>query len=621
MTATQLVYCFNASGPSAQSVPGQTDIGSASYVDLMTITPADVGSPGDEIIWIVHARIGDADLGGIVGATKHARCTLRLVDSTGGNAKPSTIDVIAGRPLHPYRDGQHFGCVSYAAMHKSPATAAPGSSACLRVQAAFGWLAGQTVTRNLSILVEDLTVIAWNATRMTAAAINWAWSDELLSTRLTNVVQNVGATISLPAPVSGDRQWLVYGSAISDNGSAANSTLCDVRIAGATSSTVIGPLGTRSRAAFPNLDGINWHCVAGLAVFECSAGDPTATVQLRAWDDFVPGGGGFGGPLEKHSRVLGRALLAIDVTTLRPIWSQGRDPALNPPSPTMYGAPQGSPNYGEQTTPRITPTAALGQHRLVHGWAVPYNRHDPDLLLRFASEIYINGATNAPSSRQSPLYLLQDAFSDRHPDYQSTMIAAGRGALFLEHFGYYSPGDDVLDAGGNPTRVVRAYGDAGARAFYGLSQCLFSCQAWSGTLDEPEDQVAIGPTVYIQPDREALDPGDLPRLRYQPFESRSGGAVHRGVEFRTLDGRVLSWSLFLAPREVWSLSWRAATAQHQVLLAWLRNLTNGMFAWEHPIDGDLRAWVIAGDSLRVTNSAPGIWDISLDAAELTWTGS
>lgn len=615
MTATQLVYCFNAAGPSAQSVPGQTDIGSASYVDLMAITPADVGSPGDEIVWIVHARIGDADLGGIAGATKHARCTLRLVDSTGVGVKPSTIDVIAGRPLDPYRDAQHFGCVTYAAMHKSPATAASGSSACLRVQAAFGWIAGQTITRNLSILVEDLTVIAWNATRLTAAAITWAWSDQVLSTRLTGTAQNVGTTIGLPAPGSGDRQWLVYASAVTDNGSQTRSTLCDVRIAAATTSTVIGPLGTRSRAALPQLDGNNWHCVAGVVVYENSAGDPTATVQMRAWDDYTTATF-----LEKHALFLGRALFAVDVSSLSPVWSQGLDPALNPPSPTMYGAPQGSPNYGEQSTPRVTPTAVLGQHRLVHGWAVPYNRHDPDLLLRFASELYLNGATNAPSSRQSPLYLLQDSLSDRHPDYQSTLIATGRGALFLEHVGYYSPGDDVLDSGGNPTRVLRAFGDVAARAFYGLSQCLFSCHAWTGTLNDTEDQAAIGPAVYITPDREALAPGDLPRLRYAPFESRSGAGVHRGVEFRTLDGRVLSWSMFLAPREVWSLSWRAATAQHQTLLAWLRNLENGMFAWEHPIDGDLRAWVIAGDSLRVTNSAPGIWDVTLDAAELTWTG-
>lgn len=619
MTATQLVHCFNAAGPSAQLVPGQTDFASASYLDLMSIVPADVGSPGDEIVWIVHARIGDADLAGIAGATRHARVGLRLVDHTGVAAKTCLVDVIAGRVLDPYADAQHFGCVTYGALHKSLATAAPGSSACLRVQAAFGWLPGQTITRNLSIQVEDLTVVAWNATRLTARSISWSWSDAVLATRLTGTAQNVGTTIGLPSPGTGTRQWLVYGSSMIDAGSLTRSALFDVRIAGVTTSTVIGPLGTRSRAAFPNVDGINWNFGAGVTVFENEAGDPTATVQMRAWDEYATPSGGIS-PTEKHALVLGRALFAVDVSTLSPSWSQTLDPSLNPPSPTMYGAPAGHPNYGEQTTPRITPTAILGQHRLVHAWAVPYNRHDPDLLLRFASEIYVNGAANAPSSRQSPLYLLQDALTDRHPDYQSTMLATGRGPLFIEHWGYYATADDPLDSGGNPTRVLRAFGDTAARAFYGLSQCLFSCYAWTGMLEEPENPVAIGPSVYLTPDREALDPGDLPRLRYAPFETRSGAPVQRGAELRTLDGRVLSWSTWLAPREVWGLTWRAGVVQHRAVLAWLRALSNGMFAWEHPLTGELRAWVISGASLRERSVAPGIWEISLEAAELIWTG-
>lgn len=616
MTATQLCFAFNAQGPSQQIVPGQTDFGSAPYVDLLSIRPADVGSPGDEVVWIVHARIGDADLGGITNPNPRARFAIRLLDDTGATQRPCFMDLVGDNPLAPYKSAQHHGCITYATLHRAFATAAAGSQACLRVQLAFGWNLGQTLTRNLSIRVEDLTVVCWNLTRLAAAGIGTSWSASALATRLTGSAQNVGTAIGLLAPPSGTRTWLCYAAGFVDGGSATRSSFFDVKTTiGAVTTTLCGPTGTRSRSQAPQTDGIDWLYGAGLGVVQIAQGDPTGTLQMRAWDDYVTAGAN-----EKHALFLGRQLFAVDVSSLSPVWSQTLDPSINPPSPAMYGAPPGNPNHGEQTTPRIAPTAVLGQHRVVHAWATPWQRHNPALIVRFASEIYVNGTANLPNSRQDPLYVIEDNFDDRLPDYQSTAFQTGRGPIFIEHLGYYSPTDDPLDAAGEPTRIVLTWGDPAARAFYGLSQCLVSFHAWIGVLEEPEDQEAIGPSVYIVPGREAVAPGSLPRLRYLPLEVASGEPVHRGVRMQTLDGRVLSWGLFLAPREIWRLTWRGTTAPHQTVLAWLRNLTNGMFAWEHPIRGDLRAWVISGASLQEKNFAPGIWEITVEAAELTWTG-
>lgn len=619
MTAQQVCYCFNAQGPSQQVVTGSTDFAAAPFVDLMRIAPADVGSSGDDIVWIVHARIGDADLSGIAGSGR-ARLRFRVVDHTGTGQRECSMDVGTGLAWSPVKTTQQQGCVTYCTIHRATASTPVGVSACLRVQAAFGWYSGQTITQNIALRVEDVTVIAWNLTRLTARAIPWQFNAATIGTpRLTATPQNFAGTVSLSAPSSGMRTWLCYAGAYIDCGSNAVPAYCDLRVTtGVGTAVLFGPIGTVARQFNASIDASDYAYVAGVGVVEVAAGDPAASLQLRGWDSYNQVFAG-----EKHGRLLGRQVFAVDISTLGPAYSQHNDPAVGDGARTMYGAPAGHPNHGEQDTDRIDPATVLGQHRIAHGWAVPLNDHDPSLRVTFASELYLNGAASLPSSRQSPLYVMEMDLRDRHPDYQSAAFATGRGAAFVEHFGYYAAVDDPIDANGDPTRILRALGNVATRSFFGVAQCLVSFYAWAGTLDQVEEQDAIGPTTYIVPGRESLDPGSLPVLRYEPNEFSAAGAVHRGVQMTTLDGRVISWGRFLAPREVWSLTWRLKTSgspSRDQVLGFLRDCPNGVFAWKHPMGGDLRAWACNGASLRHRNVVPGIWEIVLEIVELTWTG-
>jgi hypothetical protein len=617
MTAQQVAFCFHAPGNTQQVVVGSTEFGSSSYVDLLEIRPADVGSPGDQLVWIVHARIGDADLSGITSPDPRGRFAMRLRDHTPQVRRVCNMTVRGTSPLGPVRNAQQQGCVTYAAILPGAATAAAGSSACLRVQLAFGWFSGQQISRNISIRVEDLTVVCWNLTRMTAQGIRYALSDTIVVQRLTTVPAAISGAIGLLPPVSGIAPWLVYGSIVTDNGSPVRSTFWDIRLA---SSTLAGPVGTRTRSTSPEVDGLDYIYQAQIGIVEVPSGGGSATVQVRAWDDYTAVG------LEKQSRSIERQLFAVDLSSLDPVWSATNDPSIDD-SPAMFGASAGKPNHGEQVQPRVTSQQALGQHRIAHAWATPWNEHSPQQRTTFASEILLNGSPNLPSSRQSPLWAISMDGRDRQPDYQSAPIPTGRGIVFLDHIGYYSAEDDPTDpVTGLPTRITRPFGSFARRAFFGLSQCLVSFRSWVGVLEDPEVVDAIGPSVYVVPGKESLAPGDLPRLPWPPLSTRSGGAVNRAARLQGLDGRVMVWGTGIAPREVWTASW-----QHRVtggtqpsradLVAWLDGLPSGVLAMEHPVVGDLRAWAVLGGTYRERTIAEGILELEVQLVELTWVGA
>ena len=611
-TPLPVVYCFNTPGASRQVVPGSGT--SANWSTLLRINGADVGDPLDEIVWIVHLRIGNADLSPLTSAIPAARLGVRIADQTSSLQRVFNMDIRGGQPEAPIVSAQQQGCVTYAAIHRA-ATPTVGTNAALTVQATLVTPAGQTGgLTSITIQIEDLTVTAWNLTRLTAKSIAWAWADGNFTTRLTPglVPQNIGGTIALTAPASGTRTWLCYGAGVSDNHSRTRSTFWRM-LEGA--SVLVGPVGSSTRSFTPEVDKADWLHQALLGVVEIASTDPPSTLQMQAWDDFTTTG--------LHSMALQRQLFAVDISTLNPAWNMGNDPAVGDGADTMYGAPAGNPNFGEQAPPRVISQGALGQHRIVHAFASPLADHSPRLRVTFASEVRLNGTADLPSSRQDPLYVIAMSEVDRMPDYQSASFRSGRGVVVLDHFGWYHPSDDPIDSLGNPTRITNARGSSTTRSFYGVAQCLVAFDAWKDTLAEPEDPVAVGPTVYVVPGRESVDPADLSRLRYPPRQVLAAEAVHRGVSIESLDGRVLSWGTFLAPREVWTVSWHVKTAgstpTRDVLLAFLRGLEHGLFGWEHPITSELRAWCLSGATLREQSLSGGAWEISVDVVELTWT--
>lgn len=568
-----------------------------------------VGEETDEILWIVHGKLGNFDAE-FFDPTLRICAGVRIRVPNHPDTQFESVWVCGPEVTHPILAGTYPDCGQpFCFIVRAPNTRwdPPVSMA---IEARVG-VYGQA--RECWAEVENLTATAINLDRLTARGVDWFYDENWNAFSTTVTPQTIHSNVAIPN-IGQDVDWLVLGCGRVTPGWTRDHYELDLRHwDGLSYSTRVGPAGLRAYALTSDNTGSFHRQFVGLPMAVRAGANGGESVGLF---------GKYRYALEPGNRAMsaGRSIFGLNVSALRGV-IEGRD------SETFGGGPEWNA-YGPflrrpgnvQTTESVQQYATqLPQTRIGLAWLLPRNRHSPSIPNAFAGRVVIQDAQLSSSSRANPLFTLHPREGEGLPDYETEQQKTGRGGYRRRFQGWLNPALDPLDANGNPTRITNP------RYPFTAQGVLCSFAAVESAFDNPVGTTAKGPALYLVPGRESPDPSALPPWFYEPENVLDLQETDLREGITTADGRLIQWGTSIQPRRTARLEWTFHEGQHGIearslsaFSNWLRALERPIVQWDPDESGAPGAWLVTGEP-AVADLGATITRLSLEVVELIWT--
>lgn len=568
------------------------------------------GDPGDEILWVVHGRLGNLD---VEFADPSLRLTagIRMRVSGHPDGRFETVWVNGPGTAYPMTVGAWRDCAqSFCFVVKAPNVPVEATES-LVVEARCG---AYGAAREVRFEVENLTAMAINLTAATSRGIAWFYDEDWTEYALGLAPQSINGNVAIPV-LGGDRDLLILTCGRVNPGSGLKRYELEARwFDGLAYSKRVGPAGMRGYGLDgPNVGSFHRQFV-GLGMHVRAGGTPGEAIGVYAKQRHAVS------EPDTRTTTVGRSIFGIDVEALGGV-IEGRESETYGLGPewNTYGPFLNRPGVVQSTAPVIQGGAEVPTSRVGLFWTLPSNRHSPSIPLAFAGRVQIQDAQLAASSRATPLYVLHLQRGEGLPDYETFEFATGRGAWRLRKQGWQNPALDPLDASGNPTRVTSPRFPHTAQ---GVACCFLAIDGAQDTRQGPQPK---GPPLYIVPGREAPDPATLPDWLYLPESQIDGEEIDRRGELRTFDGRRVTWGSAVQPRRSMSVRWTFNGHGHGLperdrakFVAWLHGLAPPMVRWDPDGLGEVGAWLVVGEE-QIEDLGARVERLTLEVVELYWT--
>jgi hypothetical protein len=134
----------------------------------------------------------------------------------------------------------------------------------------------------------------------------------------------------------------------------------------------------------------------------------------------------------------------------------------------------------------------------------------------------------------------------------------------------------------------------------------------------------IGPEVVIVPGKESVDVSSLLSFPISPSATAAFELLDPAFELKTKTGYTISWPLALEPKRKLDFSWTGLTAtERDTLIAWLRERADAgsAVAWGPPDEHEDLPFVLISDTIRWSIQGGRLFEVSVGAIELRYTGA
>lgn len=620
MTAMEYAFLFRAVPDFGQIDATQTYVANV-WSPLVSATMAQVGSVGDDVLYVATGRIGDARSNGRDLAFGMRVRSGGWALGLGASEWYSNLADFA-RPGPPWDNAcQTFGLV----WREQLGPILPNGSV-VQVEAKVGAVSdpGQAA----SVKVSDVSVLAINLTRMFSRGIGHAYvqdfNENYLFSRLNEVP--VGPQLTLPSPAT-SRTYLVLACGRIRPGTKGSATSVRLRHARAGVEQMrTDPAIVWGASVDVQNSGAPFRHRQNLLFCTVVETDPAAvdTVDLLGIDGYQYVAG------QSAASLASGALCAVDISELRPLWQvRDRIGGLYGAAPSIGPAPN-KPNHGEYEPLRINGDSGVPTRKIVLATQVPHNQHAPGIVNSFAGQTFLQRDQRVPPFDRPPA---QSLYVQAHPpppflqvptggqpEYTVAEFRTGRGDWTLDFVGWFSPLHDVVNGAGAPTRVFnpRRFLNAGALAFVTFDAVI-------GAQRDVEPPPPVGAAVYIEPGREGPAVASLPEPPWPPdIQLRGDQQVMHG-RLQTFDGRLVTWGRLLRGRRTYSVAWTCAdgsvadgtTGTWVDFERWLHALQEPMIRWR-PLEDDVDgAWLLVGPA-RFSDLGGENRRVEMQLVELVW---